>query len=169
MVRGEAIGPAVSRWAEREPSVRALVLIGSRVHAMESSAVAADEFSDWDFQVVTSRPGLFATRAWVGALGLGEPLAYVTRLGRLGAATKISAVLPAGEIDLIVIPAGRLRWVRLLVQAGLAARLPRLRVRPGLGPGHGDDGGGGIRGFHDHGPHAADAASGRLAGPGDHR
>ena len=115
------------RWAGREASVRALVLIGSRVHAAEAGAVAADEFSDWDFQVVTSRPELFETRAWMEAAGLGEPLAYVARVGRLGAATKVSAVMRDGELDLVVIPAGRLGWAKLLCRLGLATRLPQLR------------------------------------------
>jgi len=127
MVRGESIGPAVMRWAERDSSVRALVLIGSRVHAGAGSVTAADEFSDWDFQVVTSRPELFATRAWTSGLGLGEPLAYVSRLGRLGAATKVSAVLRDGELDLVVIPSGGLRRAKWLLNLGLATRLPPLR------------------------------------------
>lgn len=126
-MRGEAIGPAVMRWAEREPAVRALVLIGSRVHAGEPTFAAADEFSDWDFQVVTSRPGRFDTRAWIGELGLGEALAYVARPGRLGTATKISVVLRDGELDLVVLPAGRLRWAKWLLALGVAARLAALR------------------------------------------
>ena len=127
MVRGEKIGPAVMRWAEREAAVRALVLIGSRTHAAEASALAADQFSDWDFQIVTSRPELFLTRAWMSDLGLGEPLAYVARIGRLGTATKISAVLREGELDLVVIPAGRLRQAKMLLNLGLVTRLAALR------------------------------------------
>lgn len=127
MVRGDAIGPAVTRWAEREASVRALVLIGSRVQAAETSAVTADEFSDWDFQVVTSRPEFFETRAWMRGVGFGEPLAYVARPGRLGTAMKVSAVLREGELDLVVIPAGRLRQAKLLLNLGLATRLAALR------------------------------------------
>lgn len=124
MVRGENIGPVVIRWAERERSVRALVLIGSRVQ--EEGARAADEFSDWDFQVVTARPALFETREWMRDLGLGEPLAYVVRPGRLGSATKVSVVLRAGEIDLVVLPVGRLRQAKLLLQLGLAPRIAPL-------------------------------------------
>lgn len=123
MVREESIGPAIVRWAGAEPSVEALVLIGSRVHAAGSGPVAADEFSDWDFQVVTSRPELFSSREWTKELGLGEPLAYVSRVGRLGGAIKVSAVLRDGEFDLVIIPARQLAWARRMMAWGLAARL----------------------------------------------
>ncbi len=121
------MGPAIIRWAENEPSIVALVLIGSRVHAGVSSVSAADAFSDWDFQLVTSRPGLFASPAWMRDAGLGEPLAYVARSGRLGAATKVSAVLRDGELDLVLLPVRRLRWAKLWLRLGLATRFPALR------------------------------------------
>jgi hypothetical protein len=128
MVRGDTIGPAIIRWAEREPSIGALVLIGSRVHAGASSVTAADELSDWDFQVVTSRPELFVTAGWTRDAGLGEPLAYVARSGRLGAATKVSVVLRDGELDLVLLPVRRLKWAKFLLRIGLATRLPALRT-----------------------------------------
>lgn len=115
------------RWAESDAAVRALVLIGSRAQAGESGSGTADEFSDWDFQVVTARPEQFATSAWLAATGLGAPRAYVARLGRLGMATKISVVVPEGELDLVLIPAGRLRLAKLLLQLGLANRLAAAR------------------------------------------
>jgi hypothetical protein len=131
MVKEEAIGPAVMRWADGEPSVRALVLIGSRAHSASDVALAADEFSDWDFQVITTRPEMFATRAWMRALGLGEPLAYVARVGRLGTATKVSAVLRDGEFDFVVIPARQLSWARRLLRVGLASRMASMRTALG--------------------------------------
>jgi hypothetical protein len=127
MVRGENIGPAIIRWAERQPSIAALVLIGSRVHAGGASVRAADEFSDWDFQVVTSRPEIFASSRWIQEAGLGEPLAYVARPGRLGAAPKVSAVLRDGEVDLVLMKVGQLRWAKFLLQLGLVARFAALQ------------------------------------------
>lgn len=106
-------------WAEHEPSVRALVLIGSRVH--DDGVRAADEFSDWDFQLITDRPANFETPAWMQNLGCGEPLAYVVRPGRLGAATKVSVVLRDGELDLVLLPHRRLRQVKWLLQFGLVS------------------------------------------------
>ena len=120
MVRGENIGRAVIAWAEQEPSVRALVLIGSRVHA--DGVRAADEFSDWDFQLITDRPALFETAAWMREIGCGEPLAYVVRPGRLGSATKVSMVLQEGEMDLVVLPHSRLRQAKSLLRLGLVSR-----------------------------------------------
>jgi len=100
------------------------VLIGSRVHP--AGVRAADEFSDWDFQLITECPTLFETPGWTRALGIGEPLAYVARPGRLGSATKVSMVLREGEVDLVVLPHRRLRQARLLSQLGLVSRIPSL-------------------------------------------
>ena len=127
MVRGDKIGPAVLQWAQREPSIAALVLIGSRARPHASGITAADELSDWDFQVVTSRPGIFASPDWIQASGLGEPIAYAVRPGRLGTATKVSAVLREGELDLVVIPAARLRLAKWLSGMGLVARFASVR------------------------------------------
>lgn len=126
-MRGDAIGPAVIRWAESDAAVHALVLIGSRAQAGEQGIGAADEFSDWDFQVVTDRPEQFASPAWLAATGLGVPLAYVARLGRLGMATKISIVVPGGELDLVLIPVRQLRRAKVLLRLGLASRIAAAR------------------------------------------
>lgn len=127
MVNGDSIGIVVRRWAEKEPSVEALVQIGSRVRAKADAACAADAFSDWDFQIVSSQPETFLGREWFGSVGMGEPLAYVARLGRLGSATKISVVARDGEIDLVVLPAVRLKQAKWLLRLGLATRLPAVR------------------------------------------
>ncbi len=127
MVRSDLIGAVIQRWAAQEPSVRALVQIGSRVRAQTDTMLACDDFSDWDFQVVTSRPEMFADREWLRALDLGAPIAYVARLGRLGTATKVAIALRGGEIDLVILPAARLRQAKWLVRLGLATRLPAVR------------------------------------------
>lgn len=123
MVKTENLGAAVIRWAGSESSVSALVLIGSQVHAGAASPLSPDRYSDWDFQIVTTGPGRFCERAWLQELGAGEPLAYAARLGRLGSAMKVTAVLPAGELDLVVIPARRLWMAKRLLALGLAARV----------------------------------------------
>jgi hypothetical protein len=127
MVGNCGIEAALRHWAEKEPSVQALVQIGSRVRANAAAECAADAFSDWDYQIVSSDPEMFAGRAWFGSLGLGEPLAYVARLGRLGSATKISIAARDGEIDLVVLPAVRLRQAKWLLKLGLAGCLPGMR------------------------------------------
>lgn len=109
-------------WAGAEPAVEMLALIGSRTR-VTGEAAAADRHSDWDFQIVTSRPELFAQRTWTE--GLGEALlAYVARPGRLGSARKVTALFAAGEIDLVVIPAAQVRAVHDLVKAGQHAANP---------------------------------------------
>lgn len=117
-------------WAAREASVAGLVLIGSQARE-RVSPVAADAHSDWDFQVITSRPALFFDAAWTSDVGLGQPVAYVARGGRLGSANKVSAVFAGGVLDVVLIPAGRLRLARTLVRFGLDRRLAG--VRKGLG------------------------------------
>jgi hypothetical protein len=130
MVNADSLGARVQRWADGESAVAALVLIGSRARTA-GDPLAADAFSDWDFQVVTSQPARFNSRAWLLAAGLDEPLAYVTRPGRLGTATKVSAVLRDGELDVVVLPASRLRLAKWFLRLGLATRVPT--VRHGLG------------------------------------
>lgn len=111
------------RWALAEPSVVLFVQIGSRTRA-PGSTLAADSLSDWDFQVGTTRPELFADRAWTSALGL-TPLAYVVRGGRLGSALKLTALFVEGEVDLVLIPDEFLRRGSHLVQAGELGSQPQ--------------------------------------------
>lgn len=127
MVTTDQIGSVVEKWAAQEPSVHALVQIGSRVRATCDGLPANDEFSDWDFQVVTSRPEMFADREWMRDGELGTPIAYVARTGRLGTATKVAMALRSGEIDLVILPAGRLRQAKWLLRLGLATRVPAVR------------------------------------------
>ncbi len=111
------------RWALVEPTVVLFVQIGSRTR-VAGSAFAADSSSDWDFQIATTRPELFADRAWTMALGLA-PLAYVVRSGRLGSAQKLTALFAEGELDLVLIPAAALRGISQLVHAGAAGSQPQ--------------------------------------------
>ncbi len=128
-MNGSTPGSELIRWAQAEPSVQALVLIGSQVRA--GATGGADDHSDWDFQLITSRPELFDDRAWTQQLNCGPVIAYVLREGRLGAAQKVSALFAGGEIDLVIMPAKRLKLARRLFQFGLASKLRALRE--GLG------------------------------------
>lgn len=110
------LGQILVRWALAEPSVVLFVQIGSRTRG-PSSKFAADSLSDWDFQVATTSPELFADRAWTLALGL-TPLAYVVRGGRLGSAQKLTALFIEGELDVVLMPAGALRGGAQLIEAG---------------------------------------------------
>lgn len=127
-----SVGAAIIQWAETEPTVTGLVLIGSQVHAGRAAGNAADAHSDWDFQVITTHPALFAERSWLRAAGLGEPLAYAKRVGRLGTANKVSVVLASGELDLVVIPENRLAMVKVLIQFGLFRWIKRQKDFVGM-------------------------------------
>lgn len=119
----EGIGTRFRRWAEREHSVRALVVIGSQARASDAPD-AADRHSDWDFQVVTSHPELFDSGEWLKSAELGPSLAYVVRRGRLGTARKVTALFSDGELDLVIIPSRQLGAVRWLHRLGLSGGVP---------------------------------------------
>lgn len=111
-----SLGERVTRWALDEPSVQLLVLIGS--HSRPANDVAgADASSDWDFQIATTTPEMFADSKWTPAMQ-GPPLHYVYRPGRLASAQKVTALFSDGELDLVVIPAPALRGVAQLVKEG---------------------------------------------------
>jgi hypothetical protein len=109
------IGDRFVRWAEKQDSIELLVLIGSRARA--SNEVGSPYiFSDWDFQIATSRPEFFADRGWTVSIG-EAPIAYVARKGRLGVAEKITALFSGGELDLVFMPVEQLRKATALVAA----------------------------------------------------
>lgn len=97
--------------------MEALISIGSRVRA--NGLLAADVHSDWDFQIITDKLDRFNDAEWLHTVGAGRPLAYVIRKGRLGSAAKVSLALPESEVDLVIIPARRLRVAKLLMRFGL--------------------------------------------------
>lgn len=95
------------KWAISEPEICLVALFGSRVRSV-TDICAADENSDWDYQIGTTRPERFADGAWLASMGF-PPLKYVERCGRLGSARKVTAILESGEIDLVIFPAADFR------------------------------------------------------------
>ena len=116
------LGENLIRWAETESSVLLLVQIGSRTRT-SGALGAADTYSDWDFQIATTRPEMFSTSAWTKGFA-GAALAYVVRSGRLGSAQKVTALFPGGELDLVLIPATGLRSIAQLITLGQVAANP---------------------------------------------
>lgn len=90
-------------WAQTEPSIRMVTLIGSRSRP-EGAPDGPTEHSDWDFQVATSDPAMFATPEWLSAIN-GQPIAYVKRLGVTGVVDKVTAIFPDGDVEWVIIPA----------------------------------------------------------------
>jgi hypothetical protein len=99
-------------WADRERSIRAITLFGTRAQGR----AAAD--SDFDLQVVTSEPGRFENRAWIAGIPGWRVRAYAVR-DATGGARKVTLLLEGGEFDLVIVPARRLRVARWLVRCGL--------------------------------------------------
>lgn len=120
----------LAQWAESQPQVKALVLIGSHVRAA-GAVNHADTESDWDFQLLTSDLSFWRRRDWVEKLGCGQPLAYSFR-PTFGGVNKVTFILPGRiEVDLVILAAGPLVGARIAVGLGLHRRLAG--VRKGLG------------------------------------
>jgi len=122
-VNEATIGERFISWAQTQESIQALVQIGSRVRAGDEPG-SSDSFSDWDFQIVTSAAEVFADRARFETTGIGTPLVFAPRGGRLGSARKLTAILPDGELDVVIVPAAQLHVVSERVRAGTIEREP---------------------------------------------
>jgi hypothetical protein len=109
----------MAAWAERRSDLSALVQIGSRVQP----GGIADEWSDYDFQLITRRPALYRDPAvW---RELGE--AWVVSTQRVfGGADKVTLILPGAiEADFVILKTVELRAAFAALRApGLAALWP---------------------------------------------
>ena len=130
----------MSAWAARTPAVSGLVLIGSRERPQADALEQADVHSDWDFQVITSEPRMFADRAWTRDLPGVEMRAYAARRASIGGVPKINAVFAGGEWNLVIIPLKAARLMKAAIALGLHRREGRIRrkaqdlaevIRPG--------------------------------------
>ncbi len=94
---------AVSSWADAQADIEALVQIGSRVQATAQS----DGWSDYDYHLVTSRPGRYRTGSFCRQIAecwaSGVQVAF-------GNAVKVSAVYEeALEADFVILSSLELR------------------------------------------------------------
>ncbi|MBI5381262.1 MAG: hypothetical protein HZA31_05120 [Opitutae bacterium] len=124
---GRSFADLIADWASRTPEIAGVALIGSQTREGVDPIAGADAHSDWDFHVITSRPAMFADRAWTKALGVGEPRVYAARDGIVGRVTRVTAIFSEAEADFVVLPAGRMRLARLAVALGLHHRSRGLR------------------------------------------
>ncbi len=133
-------GQVMAAWAAGDPAVSGLVLIGSRQREAGDAVWRADAQSDWDFQLITSRPGIFAQREWTRGLGGIRVLAYAPRTAAIGGVPKINLLYEGGEADFVIIPARAARLTRILMALGRHRGPGRLRrqlqdlaivIRPG--------------------------------------
>jgi hypothetical protein len=103
----------LSKWANARDDIRALVQIGSRVQP----GSAADSWSDYDYQLITSHPGRYRDGSF--ADDLGPCWAYGSRMA-FGNALKVTAVFEGAlEADFVV-----LRHIEVLI-AVTALRWPQ--------------------------------------------
>lgn len=109
-------------WVEREESVIAAIQIGSQVRA-GSDPGAADDYSDWDFQIISSAPAALERRELYSGV-VGVPLAFAVRGGRLGTARKVTVLFAEGELDIVIIPLAQFEEVQHQVTAGTYAQIP---------------------------------------------
>ncbi len=101
------VGEKITAWALAEKEIAMVALIGSRARD-RSDPLAADDQSDWDFQIATDSEHLFVDSRWLRNLGL-VPVHYVDRMGRLGSARKITAIFATTEVDCVILPLASLR------------------------------------------------------------
>ena len=121
------LAETISSWAAKEEAVLGLVLIGSRVRDEADPVWRADAQSDWDFQIITSRPETLENDAWLRAVGL-KPLVYAVRRAAIGGVPKIALLVEGAEADIVVLPAARLLPVKQQVEAGIHRTSAELRA-----------------------------------------
>ena len=116
---GDPVISRIAAWAAARPDIAALVQIGSRVQPGN----AADQWSDYDFQLISSSPGAFREPAAYAALGE----AWVFSVQPVfGGADKVTLIGPdAVEMDFVLLSSLELRVVfAALRYPGLAGLWP---------------------------------------------
>lgn len=106
-------------WVDRERSIRAVTLFGTQAQGRAAAG------SDFDLQVVTTRPVRFEDRRWTSGIPNWRVRAYAVR-DATGGARKVTLLLEDAEFDLVIVPAWSLGVARLLVRGGLHLRVQRL-------------------------------------------
>ncbi len=128
---------SVVDWARAQPGLAALVLIGSRARP----GGEVDEWSDWDYHLITDRPDRYLDPAWPARIA---PVwhAHVERTER--GVSKLSVIFAGGfEADFVPLAAWQMRLVYwAMARPGLAAVYPAAlrrgiaNTRLVVGPGH---------------------------------
>lgn len=118
----------IAAWAAKENSVQGLTLIGSQARSENDQVWRADKQSDWDFQIISSRPNLFLNRAWTRRLTKAVQV-YAIRRASIGGVPKIAVLFEEIEADLVIIPAKLLKLLRFAVSLGLHRRSTLIQRR----------------------------------------
>ena len=118
-----SIGERFCGWAILHGPIKAVIQIGSRVRP-SSDLSAADDHSDWDYQVVVADPVLFEDRAAFESAVGSTAHAFVVRSGTLGMVRKLTALFSDGMIDVVILPAREVLAVREAVRSGQSSQSP---------------------------------------------
>jgi len=117
--------PVVTAWLTREKAVKAAILFGSSARPA-GALEAVDHWSDVDLHVVTTAAARLERLDWSRELaGLG--FCHQTVRPATGGVRKVTAVFEEGEVDLVLVPAARLRLARLAVRLRLHRKNAALR------------------------------------------
>jgi len=114
---GQTLFQAIQDWIQQEPTVCAAVLFGSSARQGADNH-RSDQWSDYDFQLVVSAPEKITQVDWNRLMP-----AHNHRLHDLRTATggvhKLTVLFESGQIDLVIVPAVKLRLARIGFGLGL--------------------------------------------------
>lgn len=116
---------ALERWCQNEPAVHSAVLFGSQARK-SGAAAAADGWSDIDLHIITSAPERIEREDWRQHLPGLEFCLQVARPAT-GGVRKLTVLLAEGEVDLVLVPAGKFKLGELMLKLGLHRKVPGVR------------------------------------------
>ncbi|MBS0631764.1 MAG: hypothetical protein JSS11_07600, partial [Verrucomicrobia bacterium] len=116
---------ALERWCEAERAVQSAVLFGSQARA-QGQAAAADGWSDIDLHIITSAADRIEREDWRRHLPDFEFCLQVARPAT-GGVRKLTVLLAEGEVDLVLVPAGKFKLAECAMKLGLHRKLPAVR------------------------------------------
>lgn len=122
----DPVSPGVDRVVATvlaSPDVSSAILFGSRARAAANSP--ADEGSDVDLQIVVRTPRHWVDRHWAESVLPADAIVAWNVRDAFGGVKKVSVLLTDGELDLVFVPAHRMRWARW----GLALGLHRVSAK----------------------------------------
>lgn len=127
-VAGTPVGLLIEALIART-DVTVITLFGSQARSVGN--FLADEQSDVDLQVVVKDPGKLVDPSWARAHLAGNAIKAWNVKNAFGGVQKVSVVLTEGELDLVVVPAKRMRWAYWAMRLDIHRRSPQLRRKFG--------------------------------------
>lgn len=122
----ESVAPLVDRVVATvlaSGDVQSAILFGSRARTPDDAP--ADSGSDVDLQIVVRTPSRWVDRAWAeSVLPADSVMAWNVR-DAFGGVKKVTVLLADGQLDLVFVPARRMRWARWGIALGIHRLSPR--------------------------------------------